>query len=242
VKALLSDEHFSVDGTLIEAWASMKSFRPKDGTGRDDNDDNSVPNTGQSAEIKPKGRNAESDFRGEKRSNATHASSTDPDVRLFKNARGQAAKLCHMGHVLMENRNGLVVDAMLTHATGTAEREAALAMLARMAGRHRITLGADKAYDTAGFIAALRGIVVTPHVAQNSNGRRSAIDGRTTRHAGYKVSIRIRKKIEEIFGWAKTSGGLRKTRHRGGARVGWNFTLTAAAYNLVRLPRLLAMA
>jgi hypothetical protein len=167
VKALLSDEHFSVNGTLIEAWASMKSFRPKDGTGRDDNDDNSVPNTGQSAEIKPKGRNAESDFRGEKRSNATHASSTDPDVRLFKNARGQAAKLCHMGHVLMQNRNGLVVDAMLTHATGTAEREAALAMLARMAGRHCITLGADKAYDTAGFIAALRGIVVTPHVAQN---------------------------------------------------------------------------
>jgi transposase len=241
VKTLLSDEHFSVDGTLIEAWASMKSFRPKGDVGPDDDDDGS-PGTEQGAEARPQGRNAERDFRGEKRSNATHASITDPDARLFKKARGQAAKLCHMGHVLMENRNGLVVDAMLTHATGTAEREAALAMLARMAGRHRITLGADKAYDTTGFIAALRGIKVTPHVAQNNNGRRSAIDGRTTRHAGYTLSVRIRKKIEEIFGWAKTSGGLRKTRHRGQARVGWNFTLTAAAYNLVRLPKLLAGA
>jgi transposase len=242
VKALLSDDHFSVDGTLIEAWASMKSFKPKERVGPDDNDNDGSPGMEPGAEAKPQARNAERDFRGEKRSNATHSSSTDPDARLFKKARGQAAKLCHMGHVLMENRNGLVVDAMLTHATGTAEREAALAMLARMDGRHRITLGADKAYDAASFIAALRGIKVTPHVAQNDKGRRSAIDGRTTRHAGYTVSIRIRKKIEEIFGWAKTSGGLRKTRHRGQARVGWNFTLTAAAYNLVRLPKLMAVA
>ena len=147
-----------------------------------------------------------------------------------------------MGHVLMENRNGLVVYAMLTHATGTAEREAALAMLERMDGRHRITLGADKAYDTAGFIAALRGIKVTPHVAQNNNGRRSAIDGRTTRHAGYTMSIRIWKRIEEIFGYAKTSGGMRKSRYCGQDRVDRNFTLTAAAYNLLRLPKLLAAA
>ena len=242
VKALLSDEHFSVDGTLIEAWASMKSFKPKGGVEPDDNNDSGSPGAGQGIEPAPQGRNTERNFRGEKRSNATHASITDPDARLFKKARGQAARLCHMGHVLMENRNGLVVDAMLTHATGTAEREAALAMLERMEGRHRITLGADKAYDTTGFVAALRGIKVTPHVAQNNNGRRSAIDGRTTRHGGYTVSVRVRKKIEEIFGWAKTSGGMRKTRHRGRDRVGWNFTLTAAAYNLVRLPKLLAVA
>jgi len=242
VQALLSDEHFSVDGTLIEAWASMKSFQPKDGDGTGGDGDSNGPGAGHPLQTPSKGRNAERNFHGEKRSNATHASRTDPDARLFKKAQGQAAKLCHMGHVLMENRNGLVVDAMLTHATGTAEREAALAMLTRMEGRHRITLGADKAYDAAQFIAALRTIKVTPHVAQHNNGRRSAIDGRTTRHAGYAVSQRIRKKIEEIFGWAKTSGGMRKTRHRGQARVGWNFALTAAAYNLVRLPKLLGPA
>jgi len=242
VQALLSDEHFSVDGTLIEAWSSMKSFQPKGDGEAGGNDDDSGSSAGQDAQATPTTRNAERNFHGEKRSNATHASRTDPDARLFKKARGQAAKLCHMGHVLMENRNGLVVDAMLTHATGTAEREAALAMLARMEGRHRITLGADKAYDAAQFIAALRDIKVTPHVAQHNNGRRSAIDRRTTRHAGYAVSQRIRKKIEEIFGWAKTSGGMRKTRHRGQARVGWAFTLTAAAYNLVRLPKLMAAA
>lgn len=242
VRALLSDEHFSVDGTLIEAWSSMKSFRPKVGAEPGDHDDNGSSDTGQEVLEKPAGRNAERDFRGEKRSNATHASSTDRDARLFKKARGQAAKLCHMGHVLMENRNGLVVDAMLTHATGTAEREAAVAMLERMVGRHRITLGADKAYDTTNFIAALRGIKVTPHVAQNNRNRRSAIDGRTTCHPGYALSLRTRKKIEEVFGWAKTAGGLRKTRHRGQPRVGWTFTLTAAAYNLVRLPKLLVEA
>ncbi|QXZ82224.1 IS5 family transposase [Rhizobium sp. L51/94] len=241
VKALLSDDHFSVDGTLIEAWASMKSFKPRDGADGSDTDD-----SGSGAEGKqpPKaaGRNSERDFHGEKRSNATHASTTDPDARLYKKARGQAAKLCHMGHVIMENRNGLVVDATLTHATGTAEREAALDMVGRMDGRHRITLAADKAYDTADFVAALRDAKVTPHVAQNTTNRRSAIDGRTTHHPGYGVSQRIRKRIEEVFGWAKTSGGMRKTRHRGKDRVGWMFTLTATAYNLVRLPKLLATA
>jgi transposase len=241
VKALLSDEHFSVDGTLIEAWASMKSFKPKD-EADGDGDDNNGSGADANKPAKAMARNPERDFHGEKRSNATHASITDPDARLYKKARGQAAKLCHMGHVTMENRNGLVVDATLTHATGTAEREAALDMLGRMDGRHRITLAADKAYDTADFVAALRDIKVTPHVAQNTANRRSAIDGRTTHHPGYAVSQRIRKRIEEVFGWAKTSGGMRKTRHRGKDRVGWMFTLTATAYNLVRLPKLLTTA
>ena len=224
VAALLSDDHFSVDGTLIEAWASMKSFRPKDGSGN-------PPGPG---------RNGERDFHGEKRSNDTHASTTDPDARLIRKAAGQAAKLAYMGHVLMENRNGLAVDVRLTHATGTAEREAALAMIEDRPGSHRKTLAADKAYDAAGFVAALRKQSVSPHLAQNTNGRRSAIDGRTTRHAGYAVSQRFRKRIEEIFGWGKASAGLRKTRHRGLARVGWMFTLTIGAYNLIRLPKLLA--
>src|SRR3954471_24891475 len=226
VKALLSDEHFSVDGTLIEAWASMKSFRPKDGSG----------------EPPGPGRNGQRDFRGEKRSNETHASSTDPDASLFKKAAGQASRLCHMGHVLMENRNGLALDAALTRATGTAEREAALAMVGDLPEGGRITLGGDKAYDTRDFVAEMRRLGVTPHVSQNTNGRRSAIDGRTTRHAGYAVSARVRKRIEEVFGWMKTVGALRKTRHGGNARVGWMFTFVAAAYNLVRIPKLLAGA
>jgi transposase len=226
VKPLLSDEHFSVDGTLIEAWASMKSFRPKDGGG----------------EPPANGRNGERDFHGEKRSNETHASTTDPDARLYKKAKGQAAKLCHMGHVVMENRAGLVMAASTTHATGTAEREAAAAMVGELNGSRRITLGADKAYDTADFVAEMRRFGVTPHVAQNDNGRRSAIDGRTTRHDGYKASLRHRKRIEEVFGWIKTAGGQRKTRYRGTARVGWMFTLTAAAYNLIRMPKLLNAA
>ena len=235
VKALLSQEHFSVDGTLIEAWASMKSFKPKDdGKGGGDADGG--------GRTKAAGRNVERDFRGEKRGNDTHASTTDPDARLYKKAQGQAAKLCHMGHLLMENRQGLIVDAVLTHATGTAEREAALTMLERLQGRHRVTLGADKAYDVADFIAKLRKINVTPHVAQNTANRRSAIDGRTTRHPGYAVSLRIRKRIEEAFGWMKTCGGVRKARHCGKERVGWTFTLTAAACNLVSLPKLLAVA
>jgi IS5 family transposase len=226
IKALLSDDHFSVDGTLIEAWASMKSFRPKDGGG-------SPPGPG---------RNGERDFHGEKRSNETHASTTDPEARLIRKGRGQGAKLAYMGHVLMENRSGLAVDARLTQATGTAERETALDMVDDVPGSHRITLGADKAYDAADFVAELRERIVSPHVAQNTSGRRSAIDGRTTRHPGYAVSQRFRKRIEEVFGWVKSSAGLRKTRHRGVARVGWTFTLTVAAYNLVRLPKLLGGA
>jgi hypothetical protein len=224
VRPLLSSEHFSVDGTLIEAWASMKSFRPKDGSG----------------EPPDPGRNGERNFHGEKRSNETHASTTDPDARLFRKSSGQPALLCHMGHLLMENRNGLMVDARLTHATGTAERETAIAMLDARPPGGRITVGADKLFDTADFVAEMRRLGVTPHVTQHTNGRRSAIDSRTTRHAGYAISQRIRKRIEEGFGWIKTVGGLRKTRHRGSGRVGWQFTLAAAAYNLVRLPKLLA--
>ncbi|MGH7041726.1 MAG: IS5 family transposase [Acetobacteraceae bacterium] len=224
VRGLLSAEHFSVDGTLIEAWASMKSFRPKDGDG------------GQPAP----GRNGERDFHGEKRRNETHASATDPDARLYRKSSGQAAILCHMGHALIENRNGLVVDTRLTTASGTAERAAALEMIGELPAVARITLGADKAYDTADFVAELRRLGVTPHVARHTSRRRSAIDGRTTRHPGYAISQRIRKRIEEVFGWMKTAGGLRKTRHRGTARVGWMFTLTAAACNLVRIPKLIA--
>ena len=189
---------------------------------------------------KSKTRNATRDFHGEKRSNETHASTTDPDARLFKMARGQAARLCHMGHLLMENRHGLIVDTMLTHATGTAEREPALAMLERMDGRHRITLAADKTYDVSDFIAKLRALGVTPHVAQNTTNRRSAIDGRTTCHPGYAVSQRIRQRVEEGFGWMKFYGGMRKTRHVGNPKVAWTFTLTAAACNQVRLPKLMA--
>jgi transposase len=227
VKPLLSAEHFSVDGTLVEAWASMKSFRPRDG-----GDEPPAP-----------GRNGERDFHGERRRNETHASTTDPDARLYRKGRGQAAKLCYMRHLLMENRNGLVVDAETTQATGTAEREAAEGMIRDVRGAGRITLGSDKAFDVAEHVANLRQMNVTPHVAQNTSNRRSAIDGRTTRHPGYAVSQRLRKRIEEVFGWIKTIGGLRKTRHRGLDRVGWMFTLTAAAYNLIRLPKLLgAMA
>jgi transposase len=224
VQPLLSSEHFSVDGTLIEAWASMKSFRAKNG-----NDEPPSP-----------GRNRERNFRGETRSNATHVSTTDPDARVFKKSAGQSATLCHMAHVLMENRNGLVVDTRTTTATGTAEREAAAAMVAELPRGQRVTLGTDKAYDTSDFVAGMRRLGVTPHVTQNTKHRRSAIDGRSTRHGGYAVSLRVRKRIEEVFGWIKAVGGLRKTRHRGTARVGWMFTFAAAAYNLVRIPKLLA--
>ena len=226
VAFVLSDDHFSVDGTLIEAWASMKSFRPGDGGGE--------PPEG--------GRNGERDFHGEKRSNETHASTKDPDARLHEKSKGQAARPCHMGHVVMENRNGLVVDATVTPATGAAEREAAVTMADGRPGSHRITLGADKAYDTADFVAEMRRPGVTPRVARNDKGRRSAIDGRTTRHAGYGVSLRIRKRIEEVFGWMKTAGGQRKTRFRGTARVGLAFTLAGVAYNLIRMPKLLRAA
>lgn len=182
------------------------------------------------------------DFRGEPRSNETHASTSDPDARLYKKAAGQAAKLCHMGHVLMENRNGLVVDTSLTKATGTAEREAAIAMVEDLPDDGRITLGSDKGYDTQDFVAEMRRLGVTPHVMQNNKKRRSAIDGRTTRHAGYATSLRIRKRIEEVFGWVKAAAGLRQTRHRGQDRVGWCFTLATTAYNLIRLAKLLQEA
>jgi len=223
VKRLLSTEHFSVDGTLIEAWASMKSFRPKDGSG----------------EPPAPGSNGGRDFHGEKRSNQTHASTTDADARLLRKSAGQEAKLCFMGHALMENRNGLVVEACLTRADGHAERVAALAMIEPRADRPgRITLGADKGYDAEDFVNELRSMNVVPHVAAKAKG--SAIDGRTTRHAGYTASLRVRKRIEEAFGWAKSAAGFARTRHRGLQRVACQFTLAMAAYNLVRLPKLLA--
>ena len=230
VKRLLSSDHFSVDGTLIDAWASMKSFRPKDGSG----------------EPPGPGRNGERNFRKETRSNETHASTTDPDARLYRKADGRGSRLCFMGHVMMENRNGLAVDAALTHATGTAEREASLAMLDRRPGRRRITLGADKAYDVEAFVRGLRERRVTPHIAVNGavskHGvvRKTAVGRRTTRHPGYAVSQRCRKRIEEVFGWIKTQAGLAKTKLRGTPKVEAAFTFATAAYNLIRLPKLLA--
>ena len=225
VKRLLSSEHFTVDGTLLEAWASLKSFRPKDGSG----------------EPPGAGRNGEQDFHGERRTNDTHVSTTDPEARLYRKGPGKEARLCFMGHALMENRNGLIVGAVTTCASGHAERLAALALIEPHTDRPQpITLGTDKAYDTRDFVMELRDKAVTPHVAQNQSGRRSAIDGRTTRHPGYAVSQRIRKRVEEAFGWAKTVAGLRKMRHRGLPKVDWQFTLAMAAYNLVRLPKLLA--
>jgi len=225
VRALLSEDHFSADGTLIEAWASMKSFRRRDG--RD--------------EPPSPGRNGERDFHREKRTNETHASSTDPDARLYRKGRGKEAKLAYIGHLLMENRNGLVVDARLTQANGTAEVEAALAMLGDRPGSGRITVGADKAYDTAGFVAGARAINVTPHVAQNINEHRgSNLDARTTRHAGYEISQIIRKRIEEPNGWIKSIGGMARAPFRGLLRMGAAFRLRAAAYDLVRLAGLLA--
>ena len=231
VRALLSQEHFSVDGTLIEAWASMKSFRPKD------HPDDEPPAAG---------RNAERDFKGEKRSNETHTSTNDPDARLYRKGDRQSSQRCFMGHLLMENRNGLIVGAALTRASGTAEREAALDLVDRRRSKRRVTLGADKAYDVSGFVAELRARKVTAHIAidghftKTGKWRKTAIDRRTTRHPGYPASQSIRKRIEEGFGWIKTIGGLAKTWHRGMSRVGWMFTLTAAAYNLVRISKLLA--
>lgn len=239
VAALMSDEHFSVDGTLIQAWASHKSFKPKAG------DDPSVPPSPGSG-----GRNAAADWRGQRRSNETHASTTDPDARLARKSDGQASMLAHAGHVLMENRSGLVRYVCLTPATGTAERDAALVLLDRLPrpGRRRRTLGADRNYDTAPFVAALRARRVAPHVARHSyttktgKQRSSGIAERATHQPGYRLSQRARKRIEEVFGWIKQTAGLRQTRHRGTARVGWRFALAAAAYNLVRLPRLLQPA
>jgi len=227
VKKLMSSDHFSVDGTLIEAWASMKSFRPKDGSG-----DEPPPGAG---------RNAEVDFKGQKRSNETHASTSDPEAKLYRKGHGMEARLAYLGHALMENRSCLIVNACLTPADGHGERNAALAMIEPLANRPTgITLGADKGYDARVFVNELRAMNVRPHVTQNTSGRRSAIDGRTTRHAGYAISQRIRKRIEEAFGWMKTIAGQRKTRFRGAERVGWSFAFAAAAYNLVRLPKLMA--
>lgn len=223
---LLSDEHFSVDGTLIEAWASQKSFQKKDGGDQKPKDDPGNPTV---------------DFHGEKRSNETHASTTDPDSRLARKSGGHEARLAYCGNVMIENRHGLVVDAELMQCSGTAERDAAMRMAERLEGTQRVTVGADKGYDTKELVREMRDMNVTPHVAQNHkrNGG-SAIDQRTTRHAGYQISQQRRKRIEEVFGWMKTVGMLRKTRHRGVFKVGWVFTFAAAAYNLVRMRNLLA--
>ncbi len=219
---LLSDEHFTVDGTLIEAWAGMKSFKRKDGSG-------GVPEDSDPG-------NPTVNFHGETRSNDTHQSTTDPDARLARKGAGKEARLCFAGHVLMENRNGLVVNTRLTEATGTCEREASVEMVEDIPGEGQVTLGADKNYDTKDHVAQLREKNVTPHVAQKK--KHSAIDGRTTRHTGYKVSQEKRKRVEEIFGWMKTVAMLRKTRHKGLLRVGWMFAFAATAYNLVRMRNL----
>ena len=220
----LSDEHFTVDGTLIEAWASQKSFRRKDGKGDE-------PGAGGAV-----------DFHGEKRSNDTHQSTTDPEARLYKKSKGAEAKLSYLGHLLMENRNGLVVRTMVTQADGRAERDAGLRMAKRIRRKKRVTLGGDKNYDTQDFVQKLRRMNITPHVAQNNKNRTSAIDERTTRHAGYEVSQQKRKRIEQPFGWMKVIGMLKKVKLRGLEKVGWLFTFTGAAYNLCRLQQLQGQA
>jgi len=230
---LLSSEHFSVDGTLIEAWASHKSFRPK-ATVRP-NSRKKRRDRNRRGPRPPK--NPTVDFRGERRVNETYASTTDPEARLAR-FQGKASKLAYAGHVLIENRHGLVVDTRLTQATGTAECEAALEMLGDLPGTHRVTAGGDRGYDQARFVEGCRAAQATPHVAQNTSNRRSRIDARTTRHPGYEISQRRRKIVEEVFGWMKTVGLLRKTRHKGAARVGWMLIFTAAAYNLVRMRNL----
>ena len=226
VKPLLSNDHFSVDGTLVEAWASLKSFRAKDG----------------SDEPPSPGRNGERDFHGEKRANDTHGSTTDPDAKLYRKSSNTAAKLCFIGHALAENRHGLIVQADATTASSRAEREAAIAMIERHSpgSERRLTVAADKGYDTKGFVAECRRMCVTPHVA--AKVRHSAVDGRTTRHASYAVSQRKRKLIEEAFGWAKTVAGLAKVKVRGLDRVRHQFTFAMAAYNLIRMPKLLGWA
>jgi transposase len=271
VAPLLSTEHFTVDGTLVNAWASLKSFVPKgDARGgvppappaggeaaakdasphRDSQESTDAAKAAdkktpmQSTDTDTRSRNAEVDFHGRKRSNATHASTTDGQARLYRKGKGKEARLAYMGHAMAENRHGLIVEASLTQATGTAEREAAKDLVHAHApgSTRRLTLGADKAYDTAGFIADCRAMCVTPHVAQNTAGRASAIDARTTRHEGYGVSQRKRKLIEEAFGWAKTIAGLARPMRRGAARMGQAFTFAMAAYDLIRLPKLIATA
>jgi transposase len=224
-KNLTSDEHFTVDGTLIEAWASLKSFQGKDQKNMPPDDPG----------------NPTVDFHGEKRSNETHESTTDPDARLARKGSGKEAKLSYNGNLLTENRNGLIVTTEVFQANGTAERDAALVMLEQVPGGQRVTVGGDKGYDTRDFVAECRNMNVTPHVAQNTKrSGGSAIDGRTTRHGGYEVSQKKRKRIEECFGWLKTIALMRKVRHRGLEKVGWVFTFAAAAYNLVRMKNLLA--
>lgn len=215
---LLSDDHFTIDGTLIEAWASMKSYQPKDESKQPPED---------------KSRNPKIDFHGKKRKNDTHESKTDPEARLYKKSKGSEAKLCYMGHVLMENRNGLAVGVTVTTATGKAEREAALELVDELGGSHRITLGTDKGYDAADFAYDLREMNVTPHIAARKHTK--SIDGRTTRHEGYLISRKIRKRVEEIFGWAKTVGVMRKVKIRGQDSIDALFKLCIAVYNLVRI-------
>jgi transposase len=224
---LLSNEHFSVDGTLLESWASHKSFTPKD--------DENKP-------LPPGGKDTAIDFHGQKRSNETHQSTTDPEARLFKKSKGSPAKLCYMGHAGIENRNGIVVTATTTIATGTAEREAAQKMAAELSGSRRITLAGDKNYDTKDFVRALRELNVTPHVSQNNTNRRSAIDERTTRHVGYQTSVKKRKRIEQVYGWLKTIGGFRKLRFIGLNKVDWMYRYALSTYNLVRIGNLLMQA
>lgn len=221
---LMSEEHFTVDGTLLKAWASHKSVKPQDG--------------GKEPPPDVDAKNETVDFRGEKRTNETHRSTTDPEARLYRKGNNRGAELCYMGHVLMENRNGLVAVAEATQATGRAEREAAVQMVSAIPGTHQITVGADKGYDTKDTVADLRDRNATPHVAQNTSKRRSAIDGRTTRHPGYRTSQIKRKRVEEIFGWMKTVGLLRQLRHRGREAIDWIFKFTAVAYNLTRLRNL----
>jgi transposase len=217
---LMSDEHFTVDGTLLEACAGLKSFKSRDGVESAPPDDSGNPTV---------------NFHGEKRSNETHRSTTDPEALLARKGAGKEARLSYCGSVLMENRNGMVADVETMQADGTAERDAAVVMIASVPGDDRVTVGADKGYDTKGFVADVRALNATPHAAQKKH---SAVDGRTTRHEGYRVSQQKRKRVEEIFGWMKTTGGLRKLRHRGLELVGWMFTFTAAAYNLVRIRNL----
>ena len=227
VRALLSNEHFSVDGTQIAAWASMKSFVARDGSG----------------EPPSRGRNGQRDFHGEQRSNETHACTTDPEAKLSKKGKSKEAKLAYTGKVMTENRNGFVVEAELRQVSGMVERETAKDMIVRYSpGAKRITVGADKAFDTAGFVADMRDFNVTPHVAQNATNRLSAIDCRTTRHCGYKISQQKRKRVEEPFGWGKTIGGLARPMLRGEKKLDFKFTLTMAAYDLIKLPRLIGAA
>lgn len=240
VKALMSDEHFSVDGTLIQAWASHKSFRPKDAPQGGDEPPSAPP------AAPPAGRNAEQDFRGEKRSNTTHASTTDPDARLARKSNNTAAIMAYAGHVLMENRHGLIAHEMVSLASGTAEREAALHLLDRLPPSQARTLGADRGYDARDFVAAVTERGIAPHIARNvhrkhtGNHRQSAVPEALTLTAGYVASQRIRKRIEESFAWVKEIARLRQTRHRGLQRVSAAFSLAVTAYNLVRLPKLLA--